>query len=218
MESINILIADDHEIIHSGIGAILSSRPDYKIAGHAYNGKEAVEQAILLNPHIIFMDISMPLMNGIEATKEIKKVSPFVKVIALSQHEEMEYIRQMLKNGGDGYILKNSKKEDFFTAIDTVLKNMRYLSYELSEKLINSSLSKNHEHEMDEEVHITPRETEIIQEIAEGKSNHQIADNLNISLRTVETHRRNIMQKLKVNTVVALIKYAATHKLIDFQP
>jgi len=217
MEQIKILIADDHEVIHNGIRDILRTSGRYKIIGHAYNGKEAIEKALQLQPDIVFMDISMPLINGIEATKEIKKKLTGTKVIALTQHEENEYVFQFLKAGGDGYLLKNSKKEHFADAIEAVLKNRRYISGELAEQLMNVSISNNPGNEGPEAVHLTRREIEIIRMIADEKSNQEIADQLNISLRTVETHRRNLMQKLKVKSVVSMLKYAAANKIIDLK-
>lgn len=213
MSQIRIVIVDDHEIIHNGITDILKSESCYEIAGHAFNGKDAVELASEIVPDVIFMDISMPVLNGIEAIKQIKTIQNHIKIIALTQHNDSEYIQQVLIAGGDGYLLKNSKKEEFIEAIKTVLKNKRYLSYEVSDLLINSSLQTKNETE-EEKIHLTSREIEIIQKIADDKSNQEIANELFISLRTVETHRRNLMQKLKVNSIVALLKYAAKQNII----
>ena len=216
MEIINILIADDHEVIHNGIADILKSNKRYHIVGHAYNGQEVIEKAINLLPDLIFMDISMPLLNGIEAIKLISEKLPEVKIIALSQHDETEYVIQALKAGANGYLIKNSKKEDFFNAIETVVLKNRYLSGELSEKIIDEALDQNlARHEL-EIVYLTRREIDILQKIANDSTNQEIADDLNISLRTVETHRRNLMQKIKVNTVVGLLKYASKNNLISF--
>lgn len=213
MSQIRIVIVDDHEIIHNGITDILKSESYYEIVGHAFNGKDAVELATAIVPDVIFMDISMPVLNGIEAIKQIKTMQNHIKIIALTQHNDSEYIQQVLIAGGDGYLLKNSKKEEFIEAIKTVLKNKRYLSYEVSDLLINSSLQTKNETE-EEKIHLTSREIEIIQKIADDKSNQEIANELFISLRTVETHRRNLMQKLKANSVVALLKYAAKQNII----
>lgn len=214
MNKITILIADDHEIIHNGIGDILKTISNYEIIAHAFTGEEAIEKALKFMPNIVFMDISMPKMSGIDAIKQIKAKNTSIKIIALTQHDENEYIQQVIKAGGDGYLLKNSKKDEFIEAIETVLKNKRYLSYEVSELLINSSLSSENKPDDSEIIHLTNREIEIIQKIADDKSNQEIADELFISLRTVETHRRNLMQKLKVNSVVALIRWALKHNVI----
>lgn len=215
MESISILIADDHEVIHNGIVDILKSFDNFTICSHAYTGKEAHQQALALNPDVIFMDISMPGLNGIEATRLIRKENTHSKVIALTQYEENEYVLQFLAAGGDGYLLKNSKKGDFRDAIETVLQNQRYLSYELSQNLLNSAINKELDEGGQKKVHLTRREIEIIRKIAEEMNNQEIADDLNISLRTVETHRRNIMQKLEAKSVISILKYASQQKIID---
>jgi DNA-binding NarL/FixJ family response regulator len=216
MQTVRILIVDDHEIIHGGIKDILKSVEDFDIIGHAYNGDEAIEMATELKPDLIFMDISMPKTNGIEAIKVIKNNFSQIRIIAITQHEDLEYVSQVLSAGAEGYLLKNSKKEDFIDAIASVLKNKRFLSAELADQMINSTLEKKTKFEANDEIHLTRREIEIIQKIADDKSNQEIADELNISLRTVETHRRNLMQKLKVKSVVAMMKYAAAKKIISF--
>jgi len=215
METISILIADDHKIIHNGIVDILKSLEFLEIVGHAYNGREAYEQAIKLNPDIIFMDIGMPEMNGIEATRHIRKENSHSKIIALTQYEENEYVVQFSGAGGNGYLLKNSKKDEFVSAIEAVLNNQRYINHELSQNMLNSVINKSAAPEGAKKIHLTRRELEIIKKIAEEKNNQEIADDFNISLRTVETHRRNIMQKLEAKSVISLLKYASQHNLID---
>lgn len=218
MGLIKILIVDDHELILSGLRDMLGSLENVKIVGEAINGQEAFEKANILKPEIIFMDISMPVMNGIEATRLIIENLPQTKIIALTQHEESEYVMQVMKMGGSGYLLKNSKKEEFVEAMDAVMNGRKYLSQNISLKMLNTlakeGAGKKYEKE---DVHLTKREKEIIQKIGDDLSNQQIADELNISLRTVETHRRNLMQKLKVKSVVALLKYAAQHGIIKFE-
>ncbi|MBW6492740.1 MAG: response regulator transcription factor [Lentimicrobium sp.] len=216
METINILIADDHEIIHNGIEDILRLNKNYKIVGHAYNGQEAVDKALNLSPDVIFMDISMPVLNGIEAIKILNEKLTKAKIIALTQHDETEYVTQALLAGAMGYLIKNSKKEDFYNAIETVLKNRRYLSGESSEKMVDKLLDTNSSNHEQKIIHLTRREHDILQKISADRNNQEIADELNISLRTVETHRRNLMQKLKVNSVVGLLKYASKNNLIHF--
>jgi two-component system response regulator NreC len=215
METISILIADDHKIIHNGIVDILKPLEFLEIIGHAYDGQEAYEKAIELKPDIIFMDIAMPEINGIEATRIIRKENSFSKIIALTQYEEKEYVVQFLGAGGNGYLLKNSKKEEFVAAIEAVLNNQRYMNYELSQKMLNSIIDKGSVPTGELKVHLTRREIEIIKKIAEEKNNQKIANELNISLQTVETHRRNIMQKLEAKSVISLLKYASQHGLID---
>lgn len=218
MEIVRILIADDHQLILNGISDMLRPIKQYKIVGRASNGKEAVEKALLLKPDLIFMDISMPVMNGIEATKIISQKLPLVKILALTQHEEKEYVKQILKSGGSGYLLKNSKKDEFLDAIESVLAGKYYLSKEISEQMISDIITHEQDNSLENKaVTLTKRETQIIKKIADELSNQEIAEELHISLRTVETHRRNIMQKLKVKSVVSLLKYAAQHNIISFK-
>lgn len=217
MDEVRILIADDHEIIHRGIEDILRNETRYFIEGHAYDGEEAVKLALELKPDIIFMDISMPLINGVEATKIISQKLPGVKIIALTQHEESEYITQMLLAGSHAYLPKNSKKEDLCMAMETVLSGQRYIGQKLSGEIINILSSYESKRIRMDSVKFTRREIEILQKIADDKSNQIIAEELNISLRTVETHRRNMMQKMDVKTVVAMLKYALTNNLIQIK-
>ena len=159
----------------------------------------------------------MPVLSGIEASKLIIKKIPEIKILALTQHEDNEYVLQMMNAGAYGYLLKNTRKEEFIEAIYSVFKSEKYFSKKISNLLLNNLLqSKKANIEEDEtNVTLTKREKEIITKIAEEMSNQQIADNLNISLRTVETHRRNIMQKLDVKNAVSLVRYAVQHHLIS---
>ncbi len=217
MKPITILIADDHQLILNGIKSMLKSLKKYEIVGEAQNGAQAVQKTLELKPEVVFMDISMPEMSGLEATEKIMSLLPETRILALTQHEENEYVMQILKVGGCGYLLKNSKKEEFEEAIEAVMSGKKYFSKKISEMLINDLMDhKKKEEASDTEnpVLLTKREVEIIVKIADDLSNQQIADVLHISLRTVETHRRNIMQKLKVKSVVALIKYAVHHNIV----
>ena len=218
MNKVKILIADDHDLIHNGIKSILRPIKNYKIIGKAMNGEEAIQKAIELKPDIILMDISMPVMNGIEATRIISAKLPDIKILALTQHEENEYVVEILNSGGVGYLLKNSKKNEFVEAIETVLSGKKAFSKKISDQLISDLVyqTKDKENQEKQEIPLTKREVEIIRKIADDMSNQEIADELHISLRTVETHRRNLMQKLNVKTVVALLKYAAQHNIISF--
>ena len=154
MEIVEILIADDHELILNGIKDMLRPFKQYRIVGKATNGKEAIEQAIKYRPDVIFMDISMPVINGIEATKAIIKKLPETKILALTQHEENEYVIQILKAGGSGYLLKNSKKDEFIEAIQTVLSGKKYFSKTISEQMLDSLLNIDTEKKEQEDVEI----------------------------------------------------------------
>lgn len=219
MDRIKILIADDHLLIVNGLKSMLEPIEEIKIVGTAGGGREAVEKAALLKPQVIIMDISMPDLSGIEATRMILKENPEIKILALTQHEDGEYIMQMTNAGVYGYLLKNSMKEEFIEAIFKVSQGEKYFSKEISHLLLNRLLRVNNgnDSENKNKVILTKREREIVQKIAEERSNAQIAEELNISLRTVETHRRNIMQKLNVKSVVSLLKYALENQIITIR-
>lgn len=219
MKKIRIFVVDDHQLIINGIKAMLKSIKEFKIVGEANDGKEAVSKAIELKPDVIIMDISMPVLSGIEASKLILAQIPEIKILALTQHEDNEYVLQILKAGGCGYLLKNSRKEEFIEAIYSVMRGEKYFSKKISSLLLNNLLQNKKEDEATgkTEIILTRREKEITKKIAEEMSNQQIADDLNISLRTVETHRRNIMQKLNVKNAVSLVRYAVHNKLISLE-
>lgn len=205
-----ILIVDDHELIHNGLSDFLQDASGYEIIGHAYDGVEAIAKTEELEPDIILMDISMPKKNGIDATTEILKDHPNIKIIALSQHEQKEYISRMMKAGCYGYLLKNSRKDEILRALSEVSSARKYVNSDLIDSLLTTSTDQK------EEAILTKRELEILRGIAAGKNNPEIADDFSISVRTVETHRRNLMQKLKVNSVVDLLRTASHLNLIDF--
>lgn len=212
-----ILLVDDHEIIIDGIKAMLEKEKDIKIVGEANNGIEAIEKVQSLKPDIVLMDISMPELNGIEATKSIKKEYQDTKILMLTQHESKEYVLQVMKAGADGYLLKNSKKEELLNAINTVTMGKKYLCNRISALMLDEILDdsvKDNDNEKPEQ-NLTKREIEIIKLLANDLSNHQVSDELNISLRTVETHRRNLMQKLNLKSAVALVRFAIKNNMID---
>ncbi len=217
MEEIKIVIVDDHQLIVNGLKAMLETIDEFKIIGEANDGGEAVSKAIELKPDVIIMDISMPVLSGIEATRQILQTIPDTKILALTQHEESEYAIQMINAGGHGYLLKNSRKEEFIEAIFSVFRGEKYFGKKISNLLLSNLLQdkKSETKENPTKITLTKREQEITKKIAEEMSNQQIADNLHISLRTVETHRRNIMQKLNVKNAVSLVRYAVQNQLIS---
>lgn len=209
MDRKKVLIVDDHELIHKGISDILVNLQEYILVGQAFSGEEAVQKTRELEPDIILMDISMPGGNGIDASRKILSTHPGIKIIALSQHDSKEYITQMLDAGCLGYLLKNSRKDEIISALEMVSRNKRYINPQMID-LFMSERNKD-----PDKIKLTRRELEVLSSISEGKNNPEIAEALNISVRTVETHRRNLMQKLKVNSVVELIKKGVKLKLIE---
>jgi len=217
MSKTRILIADDHDLIRSGLRNLLRTYRDLEISGEARNGHEAVNLAKETQPDIIFMDISMPELNGIEACRMINASNPGIKIIALSQYEDDAFVDQIIEAGGTGYMLKNSSKDEFYTAIRLCMNGQRYFSSSISDSLFKNRKQKRDKDTLlpQNEIHLTRREIELVRLIVTDHSNQDISQILSISLRTVETHRRNLMHKLQIHSVVALVKYASQRGLLD---
>jgi len=206
--SIRILLADDHKITREGLRSLLEKNKDTEVIGEAQNGREAVQLAIDLQPDIVIMDVSMPDLNGIEATKEILKEVENAKVIALSMHSDRSFVTEMLKSGASGYLLKDCAFDELTRAIETVQKGQIYLSPSVSGDLVSSLLNGSGQVDVLNTNNLTHREREVLQLMSEGKSTKQIAVDLEISSKTVETHRRQLMRKLEIFNVAELTKYA----------
>lgn len=217
MDKIELLIADDHSFIIDGIVALLSNDTSFEVVGISNSGKEAIRKFELLQPDIVIMDISMPDISGIEATKLIIAKHPDAKIIALTQHDEIEYILEFIKVGGMGYILKTANKNELIAAITTVFNGNRYISETVSKIMVDGLISSNKKDNAEKDIPLTKRELEIIKLISDDLTNNEIADKLSISLRTVETHRRNLMQKLDVKSTVALIRWAIQHNVMTIR-
>ena len=207
--TVRLLIADDHKLMREGLRALIEKEEDLQVVGEAEDGKTTVILAGKSNPHIIVMDVSMPDLNGIEATRKILGANPHVKVVGLSGHADQHFVREMLAAGASAYILKHTASDELMRAIRTVMKGGKYLSPEVTRGVMDAyvemsrPLGKNQAF-----IVLTDREREILQMIAEGKSTKETADSLAVSVKTVETHRRNIMEKLDLHSVAALTKYA----------
>lgn len=216
MDEIRILIADDHQIIVDGIRALIEGTSGICVCATARNGREAVQKTALVNPTIILMDIDMPEMNGLEATKIITRDFPDVKIIILSMHHEKGLIKSMLEAGASGYLLKNSDQEELIQAIRKVASNQQYFSSDVTLSLLNKKTTKLSAFQSDTKMaELTRREIEILKLIADGFSNKEIGEQLFISHRTVDTHRTNLMNKLEVNNIAGLIRYAISHGFVS---
>ena len=218
MRKVKILIVDDHPMIRHGIKSLLADEDKYEVAGEAGDGNEAIEKLGKEPYDLVIMDIKMPEKNGIDATEEIVKNYPDVKVLAISMYDEQRYIVKMLQAGALGYILKNTGKQELLSAINTVMKGESYFSQEVSAIMMTQFMSRKSAGEINpavEDITLTRRETEIIRLIAEELTNSEIGDKLGISTRTVDTHRRNLLQKLDVKNTAGLVKYAIQHQLLD---
>ena len=214
-DKIKVFILDDHQMLIDGLTALLSNESMYELTGTSQSGEQALQLIADSVPDIILSDINMPGMDGIEFTREVKKKHPSVKVIALSMFNGQPAISDMMEAGASGYILKNTGKEELLTALQKVAAGGMFFSDEVAAEIMKSMNERNQKKEPVAEIHFTKREKEIIQLISKEFSNSQIADQLFISERTVETHRKNIFQKVNTKTVVGLIKFAIENKLID---
>lgn len=211
-----ILIAEDYTILREGLRSLLSSNPEFEIAGEAEDGNQAVQQTEKLKPDVVLMDLSMPRMNGMEAIREVKKRCPETKILALTVHKDEEYIRATLAAGADGYVLKDATHAELVMAIKSVLAGKYYLSPGVSEKIIEGYLEggKVLKPVSDWET-LTQREREVLKLIGEGYKSKEIADYLCISVKTVDKHRANLMQKLDLHNVQGLTAYAIERGLVN---
>jgi two-component system response regulator NreC len=206
--SIKVMIADDHQIVREGLRAMLEKEHDIKVVGEAVDGRMTERLARELVPDVIIMDVAMPDLNGIEATRQIVAELPGVKIIALSMHDDRRFVLNMFKAGAAGYMLKDCAFKDLAKAIRVVMSHKTYLSHEIADIVVKDYLASSSPTESSVFQRLSPREREVLQLIAEGKTSAQIADNLHISVKTVESHRQQIMIKLKIKSVAELTKYA----------
>ena len=208
---IRILLADDHAVVRKGFQFILAAQPDFEVVGEAANGQEAVDLAKSLQPDVVVMDVSMPELNGIEATRRISEVSPKARVLALSMHRDSVYVREILRAGARGYILKDAQEFELLGAVRAVGKGDGYLSPAVSDAVLNDY----RKHVTDPVDLLTGREREVLQHIAEGKTNKEIASHLGLSVYTVEAHRGRVMEKLNLHSTGELVRFALRNGLID---
>jgi two-component system, NarL family, response regulator NreC len=210
-----IIIVEDHTILRQGLRVLLSSDPDFEIVGEAEDGRESVRLAETLSPDLILMDLSMPKMTGTEAISEIKKRNTDTKIVVLTVHKGEEYVLSALEAGADGYVLKDANREELATAIKKVLEGKRYLSPDISGKVIEGYLEgKKALRTKTSWDTLTQREREILKLIAEGYKNKEVAESLFISVKTVQKHRSNLMEKLDLHNTAALTVFAIEKGLV----
>lgn len=215
--STKILLADDHKITREGLRSLIEKQSDMEVVAEAEEGHEAVRMVRRVSPDVAIMDVSMPDLNGIEATQKIVAECPNVKVIALSMHSDTLFVTEMLKNGASGYLLKDCAFEELTRAIRTVVGGKTYLSPAISDVVVDGYLQRLSETDSADSNVLTHREREVLQMLAEGNSTKQVALKLHISIKTVETHRRQIMRKLDIYSVAELTKYAIRKGLTSLE-
>lgn len=211
---IKILVVDDHQLFREGLVNLLFSTPDIEVIAQAENGEDAIKKARHFKPEVILIDIAMPKMNGIEATRELKKEMPEIKIIAVSMHSDKQYVKGILEAGADGYLLKNCTYRQLTDAIKTVYSGKKFLSEDITELVINGYLDPS-KSEIDNFSQLSEREKEIFMLFAEGKSTREIGEKLFISVKTVGTHKQHILEKLKLKTNADIVKFALKKGLIQ---
>ena len=225
MKKPRILIADAHDVVRSGLRMLLKTSPEFSITGEAADGEEAVRLVGEQKPDVVFMDISMPKLDGIEATKIIKQKHPETRVIILTVHEDEEYAFHVLRAGASGYLLKNASRKEIFEAVQSAMAGERFFSPGISKLIVDGFMKRaseggphNHAEEKREGAatgqQLTKREREVLQYIAQGYTNRQIAEALFLSFRTVNTHRANLMQKLNIHDTAGLVRHAISMGLV----
>ena len=216
MRKIRIVLADDHKLMRSGLRVLLEQQPDFTVVGEASDGRDAVALVASLRPDVLVMDIGMPSLNGIEAAAQITQSHPEAAIVMLSMHSDESYVLRALKAGAKGYLLKDSAEADLIRAVHAVADGKSFFSPAVSKVLLDDYVRKLQRSGTEDPYDLlTPREREVLQLVAEGKSNKEVAQLLNLSVYTIETHRSNIMEKLNLHGVPELILYAVRKGIIS---
>jgi DNA-binding NarL/FixJ family response regulator len=216
MTPLRIVVVDDHAVVRRGVRALLESQPGWVVSAEATNGREAVEVVRQLQPDIVVMDLSLPELNGLDATRQILKESPRTEVLVLTMHHSEELARTVLQAGARGFILKSDADESLIAAVETLRQHKPFLTSKVTEFVLDDYLRR--AEEQDEgapHTALTTREREIIQLLAEGKSNKEAASALGISVKTIEAHRANLMRKLRLRSLSDLVRYAIRNKIVQ---
>jgi DNA-binding NarL/FixJ family response regulator len=204
-----ILLADDHALMRAGLRALLDGMPNMEVVGEAEHGGEALKLAAQLHPDLILMDVSMPILNGIEATRRAVRLRPRPRILMLSMHDDTEYVRQALSAGASGYLLKQAPRREFELALAAVVRGEVWISPSIARTVIDDIARRAPRHD-----ELTPRQREILQLVAEGHTTKQIAKRLHIGVKTVETHRLQIMERLDIHNIAGLVRYAIRSGII----
>lgn len=217
LKNLRILIADDHDLVRRGLKSLLESRVGWNVCAEAHTGREAVEMAGETKPDVVILDISMPELNGVEAARRIRKVSPNTEILILSIHYSDQLIRDILEAGVRGYVVKSDSDRDLILALETLANHKPFLTSKATEMMLTNFNQPGFRPDFEEITNhrLTSREREIVQMLSEGKSSKEVASALGISVKTAETHRANIMRKLEMHSVTELVRYAVRNQIIE---
>lgn len=214
MDTLRIFIADDHEVARKGIRALIETHPGWEVCGEAGDGREAVKAATRLKPDLVLLDIGMPSLNGLDATRQILAESPDTCVLVLTMHDSEQVVREVLAAGARGFLLKSDAGRDLVSAIEALQARRTFFTTKVAQLVLEGYLHPGPETELPGRSVLTPREREVIQLLAEGKTTKEVANTLNLSVKTAETHRTNLMRKLDLHSVVDLTLYAVRNGIV----
>lgn len=215
--ALRILVADDHEVVRRGLCALLRSQPDWEVCGEASDGREAVEKVPILKPEIVILDVGMPNLNGLEATRQILKANSQIKILILTLHDSDQIVQEVLNAGARGFLLKTDAARELVAAVEALRRNKIYFTPKVAAMVLDGYLrphEPNSPSPLKARNRLTPREREIVQLLAEGKSSKEVATALGLSVKTAETHRSNIMRKLDLHSVSDLVLYAVRNNIV----
>ncbi len=215
MARARILIADDHSIVRRGLRALVQSQSEWEVCAEASNGREALEMIAQLEPDVAIVDIGMPVLNGLETTRKIVESYPRTEVLVLTMHQSDEVVREVLKAGARGYVLKSDADQHLIAAVEMLLQHKPFLTPDVTNTVLTRYLNNHDAPDIEFDTRLTAREREIVQLLSEGRSNKEVAVTLDISTRTVETHRANIMHKLGLDSLGELVRYAIRNKIVQ---
>jgi DNA-binding NarL/FixJ family response regulator len=215
MTAVRILIVDDHPVVRRGIRALLENHEGWEVSGEATTGREAIEEAKRLQPDVVVMDLSLPELNGLDATVQILKELPRTEILVLTMHHSEELARNVLQAGARGYVLKSDADDSLVGAIEALRQHKPFLTSTVTDFMLEDYLGRSDNLDDQRQVSVTAREREIIQLVAEGKSNKEAASALGISVKTIEAHRANLMRKLHLRSVSDLVRYAVRNQIVE---